>query len=298
MSTGEQRGHWYRSYEDMSLDPKFKVVARRAATSVAGVRVSDAIAVWVNLLERASQASERGTIEGFDGESIDALLDMPEGAACALVDAFREKGMIESGAIAKWEKRQPQRERPNDLSTERTKRFKEKQRQGTPGERQGTPGNTLEQNRTEKNREENTPPNPDALPPARKQESFQELSGGVSFSEIPEDQAMPIEFQELVSAYPEHRRDVIPAFKAFAALRHTKGFMLQALFADLVTRCECEQWTKEGGKYAPKLSRYIGEQMWRNPTASSREPPSPIINRAKELDALRAQMGEKVRMRT
>lgn len=150
----EPRGHWYRSYEEMSKDPKFRVVARRASATVPGVRTSDAIAVWVNLLERASQAPERGVIEGFDGESCDALFDLPDGAACALVEAFKDKGMIESGRIAKWESRQPQRERPGDLSTERTRRFKEKNKQGTPGNAEGTPGNAPDQSRTEQNKTE------------------------------------------------------------------------------------------------------------------------------------------------
>jgi len=106
----EPRGHWLRVYEDMGDDPKFRVIAKRAAASVPGVRASDALAVWTQLLCRASAASPRGSVEGYDCETADASLDLPDGAACAIMAAFEAKGMISAGVITSWAKSQPQRE--------------------------------------------------------------------------------------------------------------------------------------------------------------------------------------------
>jgi len=270
----EQRGHWYRTYEGMSDDPKFRVISRRAAAVVPGVRVSDAIAVWVKLLERASSSPDRGLVDGFDCEACDVGLDLPDGAACAIIDAFRAKGMIEGESIAKWEQRQPQRERPNDNSAERVKAHRDRKKNAsfpdvTPCNADVTPGNATEQSRADKSREDSLSPlTPDVLPPAHGQTAPPpEPERATSDFEIPEPDVMPIEFQELLSAYPERRRDTVPAFKVFQAIRRTKGFMVQALFSDLATRCGCEEWTKDGGRWIPKFSRYLNEQMWRDPLA-------------------------------
>lgn len=243
----EQRGHWYRSYEEMSKDPKFRVVARRAAASVPGVRVSDAIAVWVNLLERASQAGERGSIEGFDCESCDALFDLPDGAACAIFQAFQDKGMVHNGAIAKWSDRQPQRERPDDLSTNRTRRFRDKKKaeapMGTPGNAMGTPGNAPDQNRTEQREEDSLPSSVvmtsrvGQAPPAKSLE--RDFSDFPDLEEIPQTDSLPLEFQQIKEAYPGPV-DIVPAFKAYQAKRKSRAFGLRLVLDDLVRRSKSD----------------------------------------------------------
>lgn len=264
MNTRGQTGHWYRSYEEMGDDPKFRVIAKRAAVHVPGVRASDALAVWTQLLCRASSSLDRGSIDGFDCETADDSLGMPDGSACALMQAFEDKGMIHEGRIIKWEDRQPKRE---DGSAERSKKWRDEQKQTQPNATERN--RTLEQSRADKSREDSLSPlTPDVLPPAHGQTAPPpETERATSDFEIPEPDAMPIEFQELLSAYPERRRDTVPAFKVFQAIRRTKGFMVQALFSDLATRCGCEEWTKDGGRWIPKFSRYLNEQMWRDPLA-------------------------------
>ena len=92
---------WLKWHIGSAIDPKFSIVARRSGHNVAAV-----IAIWAMLLERACQAEERGNIGGFDCEAADVALGLPDGAACAIIDALQSKGLIHGDRIANWEKRQ------------------------------------------------------------------------------------------------------------------------------------------------------------------------------------------------
>lgn len=92
---------WLKWHIGSAIDPKFSIVARRSGHNVAAV-----IAIWAMLLERACQAEERGNIRGFDCEAADVALGLPDGAACAIIDALQSKGLIHGDRIANWEKRQ------------------------------------------------------------------------------------------------------------------------------------------------------------------------------------------------
>ena len=92
---------WLKWHIGSAIDPKFSIVARRSGHNVAAV-----IAIWAMLLERACQAEERGNIRGFDCEAADVALGLPDGAACAIIDALQSKGLIHGDRVANWEKRQ------------------------------------------------------------------------------------------------------------------------------------------------------------------------------------------------
>lgn len=92
---------WLKWHIGSAIDPKFSIVARRSGHNVAAV-----IAIWAMLLERACQAEERGNIGGFDCEAADVALGLPDGAACAIIDALQSKGLIHGDRVANWEKRQ------------------------------------------------------------------------------------------------------------------------------------------------------------------------------------------------
>jgi len=142
--------NWLRWYSGTASDPKFLVVSRKSGQNVAAV-----IAVWAMLLERASEdsrtqpnATERGCIEGFDCEAADAVLGLDDGAACSIVEAMHERGLLSDGRISNWEKRQPKRE---DGSAERAKKWREK----NASERKRTLANARgEESRVEERREE------------------------------------------------------------------------------------------------------------------------------------------------
>lgn len=172
---------WFRWYHGACSDPKWPIIARKAKVSV-GVVVS----VWAALLEYASQDAERGSVEGFDGETYDALYGYEDGTCDAILDAMMEKGLICDGCICAWRKRQPLREREDSTNAERQRRFRERQRQekGREGVTDGgedvtprnvtsatcntvTPGNASvtppEQNREEQRREDINPPPPKSI---------------------------------------------------------------------------------------------------------------------------------------
>ena len=79
---------WFRWYHGACSDAKWPLIARKAHTTV-GVVVS----VWVALLEYASQDDERGSVEGFDCETFDALYGYSDGTCEAVLNAMVEKGL-------------------------------------------------------------------------------------------------------------------------------------------------------------------------------------------------------------
>ncbi|MHC1788553.1 hypothetical protein [Solidesulfovibrio sp.] len=271
---------WFRSYVGTSTDPKFRVVAKKS-----GARLGDVLAIWQMLLERACGADERGRVDGFDCEGADALLDLEDGTACAVYAAMESKGVVKSGHIAAWEKRQPKREREDDSSS-RVKAYRERQKQASNAtcgnvtpcnatQRQETP--RLEESRGELNnrvsplppvggdgQELTLPPSPeddpDALPAVPEISSLNDCA---------------IEFQELAAAFQSVGGcvDVVPAYKAFLAVRH--NFPLARIVDDLDKRRNCDQWQR--GKI-PKLSNYLADRVWLNPIPAARaSPPGPHL---------------------
>lgn len=116
---------WFRWFHGAVADDKWPLVARRSGQSVAVV-----VAVWAALLECASQAGERGSVESFDPESLDALLHLPDGACQSVFDALCEgrKPRIAGGRVARWTARQPEREDPGAAARKRSQREREKEK--------------------------------------------------------------------------------------------------------------------------------------------------------------------------
>lgn len=112
---------WFRWYHGSVSDPKFTVVARKSKQPRALV-----IAVWAAILESASEAGNRGSVENLEIDTVAACLDADEEAVTAIFDAMVAKGLIVDGRISAWDRRQVYRE---DDSSERVRRFREKQRQ-------------------------------------------------------------------------------------------------------------------------------------------------------------------------
>jgi hypothetical protein len=115
---------WFRWHHGSVTDPKFQLVARKSKQALASV-----IAVWAFVLEQASASAERGTFGSIDGEAIDCLLGLEDGATNAILAAMGERGLVEDGFVSAWEKRQPKRERTDNTSTERSRAYRAKQHQ-------------------------------------------------------------------------------------------------------------------------------------------------------------------------
>ena len=179
---------WYRAHHGTVEDPKLGLVAKKA-----GARRGDVIAMWHYLLERASASDDRGNPGALDFEALDFLLDMDEGCAQRIHVALIDRLLIDenTGRIARWEARQPKRERdpaplPADApapltSTERSRIYRAKRSQAEPDaatqrhsgpdeavQRDATPCNASngpatpreEERREEEKREEENPPKP------------------------------------------------------------------------------------------------------------------------------------------
>lgn len=109
---------WFRSWHGAPTDPKWLGIARRAGVAP-GIVVA---AVW-SLMDRASQADERGSIAGYDAEGMACFFGCDPEAIEAIVAAMSDKGMIVNGRFASWEKRQPRRE---DDSSQRVRIHRER----------------------------------------------------------------------------------------------------------------------------------------------------------------------------
>lgn len=123
---------WFRAYHGISSDPKWPMIARRSGQSVAIV-----VAVWMALLDFASQNEPRGSVQGFVCEDIDALMGLDDGTTEKVVQAMAYRGLIVDDVISSWEKRQANRQTLSAngtgsgtamSSTERSRRYREKQR--------------------------------------------------------------------------------------------------------------------------------------------------------------------------
>lgn len=115
---------WLRLYHDTTNDPKWRVVSVRC-----GQPVGNVLAVWMQMLICASEAGERGTLEGWDDEFVAAML----GYAPEIVTAIRAcmQGLVLDGMkLTGWGKRQF----ASDTSAERTRRYRSRNDGGTGGD--------------------------------------------------------------------------------------------------------------------------------------------------------------------
>lgn len=121
---------WFRVYHGISSDDKWPLIARKSGQPIAYV-----VAVWVSLLECASQAEDCGSIERFDPESVDAQFQMPDGATQSIIDALSSgtRPRIVDGHITNWSKRQPRRERDDD-SSGRVREYRKRQKENKNNE--------------------------------------------------------------------------------------------------------------------------------------------------------------------
>lgn len=141
--------HWWRAHHGISHDSKLGVVALRSKA-----KPGEVLAVWVVLLDYASQNEEdRGSTCGLAIEQIALMTGFPEDQVSEIIGQLTQRGLIQQdGVLTAWPKRNPKREREDEGSTERVRRFRDKQRHVTPENTDETPCNA--QRREEKSRGE------------------------------------------------------------------------------------------------------------------------------------------------
>lgn len=114
--------HWFRWHHGTTTDPKWRVIAAKC-----GAPVSLVIAVWATLMEKASESSVRGTLEGWEPEEIAFVCDANAETVRAVYDAMQGR-TLDGNTLISWSKRQPLRE---DGSAERSKAWREVKKQRT-----------------------------------------------------------------------------------------------------------------------------------------------------------------------
>jgi hypothetical protein len=92
--------NWYKVYHGLPYDARLAAVARRS-----GLTRAEAVCLLLCLLEHASCAARRGSVDGFDCELPAALFDRDPAKVEAAMAAFRDKGIInDENRIADWER--------------------------------------------------------------------------------------------------------------------------------------------------------------------------------------------------
>jgi hypothetical protein len=111
---------WFRSWHGAPTDPKWLGIARKAGVAPGIV----AAVVWA-LLDRASQATERGSVAGYDADGLACFMGCEPEQVEHIIALMHEKGILAGDAFTGWEKHQPKRE---DHSTDRVKEYRERKR--------------------------------------------------------------------------------------------------------------------------------------------------------------------------
>ncbi len=114
--------NWWRAYHGIANDAKLALVARSRHVTPCHAKRCDVLAVWVALLDFASQNDPRGSIDGYDCEQIGWALEMEPTTVSAIIGGLRERRMIEGNFLTAWEKRQTKREREDTTAAARKQR--------------------------------------------------------------------------------------------------------------------------------------------------------------------------------
>lgn len=119
---------WYRAYEGTVTDPKLA-----EAAMIVGCSRSLSIATWHCILESAASVNNCGSFNTVP-RRIAAVLCEHLDPVEALFAAFEELGLIETGSVSSWKKRQFQ----SDDSKDRVKKYRAKGKDETPPKRDVT----------------------------------------------------------------------------------------------------------------------------------------------------------------
>lgn len=263
---------WFRAWHGAPTDPKWRTIARRANS-----RPGDVFAVVSCLWDRASQARDRGSVAGYDCEIIADGLGYEPDEVERIISALIDKEVIIDGRIAAWEKYQPKRE--DNQSTERSRRFRDKnhETETTESQRDETQCNAMQRaatldTETEEKREEE-----------KKEE--QKTSRAVAAATRP---AAADKFEEFWREYPkrEGANPRKPAEKRFKAALRSGIDADEIIDGTKRFSIECQRLGKTGTPYVPQALKWLGECRWADyppPTAPPIEafdaperPPAPI----------------------
>jgi len=236
---------WFRWHHGSVTDPKFQLVARKSKQALASV-----IAVWAFVLEQASTSEERGTFGSIDGEAIDCLLGLEDGATAAILAAMGERGLVEDGSVSAWEKRQPKRERTDNTNTERSRAYRAKQHQAeqnSEGQRHATPEISdatpcnAKQHQKKPRGEESREEDKEAI-------ASSSASAQPTCDNEPDDGVPPCPFDSLIDSY-EAALPVLPTVRRSLFAKGANGKALRARWRWVMT-AKHERGERKGERLA------------------------------------------------
>lgn len=237
---------WFRWHHGSVTDPKFQLVARKSKQALASV-----IAVWAFVLEQASASEDRGMFGSIDGEAIDCLLGLEDGATDAILAAMGERGLVEDGSVSAWEKRQPKRERTDNTNTERSRAYRAKQHQAAQ--------NSEEQRHA-------TPESVGATPcnatQHQKKPREEESRGEKKNTPLPPTGA----FEDFWECWPKNERKQDKAKCSEKWKRDSLDAVAEAIVADVTAKKHSQKW-RDGFIEAPMV--YLNNRRWEDGAAGA-----------------------------
>jgi hypothetical protein len=173
---------WYRAYEGTVTDAKLA-----EAAMIADVSRAVSIAAWHCLLESATAVNNCGSYE-TNPRRVSIILCEPPAAVEALFAAYAEIGLIGDGAVLSWKKRQ----HAGESSADRTREWRERERQKKAkcdgGDNAVTSPNKETEAETEEESSKEDRPSDDGpeLKPEHVFEGYQELAAELGLA-VPRD---------------------------------------------------------------------------------------------------------------
>lgn len=235
---------WFRWHHGSITDPKFQLVARKS-----GASLPDVLAVWAYVLEQASANENRGNHGEIDCEALDCMFGFDDGQTEAILNVMQSRGLLADGRVSSWDKRQPKRERDTDNSAERTRVYRERQKQhGDAEQNHVTPCDATERQknaREEKSREEKEiPPTP---------------QGGMT------------RFEDFWTAWPksERKQDKVKCAKKWR--RDGLDCKADQILGDIAVKRQTQKW-QEGYVEAPLV--YLNGKRWEDGVTPAAEEPA------------------------
>ena len=285
--------NWYRVYHGMPSDSKWPIISKKS-----GQPIGIVVAVWIALLDHASQADTRGDVSTFDCEEIDALYGLKDGTTEAVYTALIDKKLIFDGHLTAWDRRQPLREDTGSetamSSTERSRKCRAKQRSATQcnaSQRSATQCNAsqrqdqirTDQNRSEERRENTLPPTP---------------SGGSG--NVPSSPERPVidfshsnglyqGFKYVWNIWPIQQAEE-DAWKEYCIQAHRKVLPDSYVLADIIDNLKQHDSRWQEG-FIPLMSSWLKGQRWKDkPVAAPQPRERAPASRIDEVNAQAARM--------
>ena len=221
---------WLRLWHDMPTDPKFRTISKVSKQPLCAV-----LAMYTFLLVDASNATERGRTHAND-EDVASAIDLEINQVRVIREAMQGR-VLDGNYLTGWEKRQPKRE---DNSSERSKTWREEQKNRKETER----------NRTQPNAEKRPDTDTDTDTDIKPMSEPSVQTSVCSKNELPN-------FEQFWKAYPrdEKKKTAREVWK-----RKNLDSKTEMIIADVEKRKLTHGPWLEG--FIPHASTYLNQERW------------------------------------